>query len=110
MPYSTAPNSLKLSWENALSFEAKMISQSYYGGVDEKGNKAQINQVDSTQVLTLTVATYTDYEEIDTFLRTNLGQPIYFNNTLYIYESFKWTCQNNKVFNLDVSFVRVFRP
>jgi hypothetical protein len=108
--YATAPNSLKLSWENALSFESSYLTQNYYGGVDEKGNRNQINQVSKTQVLSLVVTKFTEYIEIDDFLTTNLGQPIIFNNALYCCESFKWTCQNTEVFTLDLSLVQVFRP
>lgn len=107
---ATAPQSLKLSWENALSFESSYVSQNYYGGVDEKGNRNQINQVAKTQVLTLVVTTTADYTEIDNFLTTNLGKPILFNNILYMCESFKWSYQSSQVFNLDLSLLQVFRP
>lgn len=107
---ATAPQSLKLSWENALSFESSYVTQNYYGGVDEKGNRNQINQVTKTQMLTLVVTTIADYTEINNFLTTNLGKPIIFNNTLYCCESFKWSYQSSQVFNLDLSLLQVFRP
>lgn len=107
---ATAPNSLKLSWENALSFESSVTSQNYYGGIDERGNKNQINQVAQIQTLSLVVPSLADYTEIDTFLTTNLGKPFYFNSTLYLCESFKWVYQSDEVFTLDISLVQVFRP
>lgn len=105
-----APSSLKLSWENALSFEPSVIAQNYYGGVDERGNRNQINQVAGTQALSLVVPNLYDYTEIDNFLTDNLGKPFYFNSTLYCCESFKWVYQSSKVFGLDLSLVQVFRP
>lgn len=110
MTYPTAPSSLRLNWENALSFESSVISQNYYGDVDEKGNRNQINQVTRTQVLTSVVTTYAAYIEIDNFLSANIGKPVYFNNILYVYDSFKWTYQNSSTFGLDISFVQVYRP
>lgn len=107
---ATAPQSLKLSWENALSFESSYVTQNYYGGIDEKGTRNQINQVTKTQMLTLVVTTTADYAEIDNFLTTNLGKPILFNNILYMCESFKWSYQSSQVFNLDLSLLQVFRP
>jgi hypothetical protein len=107
---ATAPSSLKLSWENALGFESSLVAQNYYGGVDEKGNRNQINQVTQTQALSLVVPTFADYTEIDNFLVANLGKPFYFGNVLYLCETFKWTCQNMEVFSLDLSLVQVFRP
>lgn len=107
---ATAPSSLKLSWENALSFESSLVAQNYYGGVDEKGNRNQINQVTQTQALSLVVPTTADYTEIDNFLLANLGKPFYFGNVLYLCESFKWVYQSDKVFSLDLSLVQVFRP
>lgn len=105
-----APSSLKLSWENALSYESALVSQNYYGGIDEKGNRNQLNQVTRTQTLSLIVTTVQDYTEIDNFLTENLCKPIYFDNILYYCESFKWVYQNDKIFNLDLSLVEVFRP
>lgn len=107
---ATAPASLKLSWENALSFESSMISQNYYGGVDEKGNRNQINQVTKTQAVTLIVPNFSDYTEINNFLLNNLGQPIYFGNVLYLCDTFKWTCINAVTFTLDLNLTQVFRP
>lgn len=110
MTYPSAPSSLKLSWDNALSFESAVLSQNYYGGVDERGNRNQLNQITRNQMLTLVVTTLAEYSEIDTFLTNNLGKPFYFNNILYICEAFKWKYQNNKIFGLDLNLTEVFRP
>ncbi|MFZ9728197.1 MAG: hypothetical protein ACO3CD_04220 [Candidatus Nanopelagicaceae bacterium] len=107
---ATAPNSLKLSWENALSFESSVIAQNYYGGVDEKGNRNQINQITKTQSVSLVVPTLADYTEIDNFLVSNLGKPFYFDSVLYMCDSFKWSYQSDKVFSLDLTLTQCFRP
>lgn len=110
MTYPTAPSSLRLNWENALSFETSVVSQNYYGDIDEKGNRNQLNQITRTQTLTSTVTTYSEYNEIHTFLKNNLGKPIYLNSILYVCDSFKWTYQSNNVYTLDLSLVQVYRP
>lgn len=108
--FPTAPSSLKISWDNAISFEASFLSQNYQGGVDEKGNRNQLNQVVGTQTLTLTIDSLFTYSEIDTFLTTNLGKPFYFDSVLYRCETFKWTPSSDKVFKLELSLIQVFRP
>lgn len=108
--FPNAPSSLKISWDNAISFEASFLSQNYQGGVDEKGNRNQLNQVVGTQTLTLTIDSLFTYSEIDTFLTNNLGKPFYFNSTLYRCETFKWTPSSDKVFKLELSLIQVFRP
>jgi hypothetical protein len=108
--FPNAPSSLKISWDNAISFEAAFLSQNYQGGVDEKGNRNQLNQVVGTQTLSLTIDSLFTYSEIDTFLTNNLGKPFYFNSTLYRCETFKWTPSSDKVFKLELSLIQVFRP
>lgn len=110
MIYATAPSSLRLNWEDALSFESSIVSQNYYGDIDEKGNRNQLNQVTRTQVLNSVITTYNTYIEIDTFLKDNIGKPIYFNNLLYLCDAYKWTYQSSKVFTLNLSLVQVYRP
>lgn len=108
--FPTVPSSLKISWDNAISFEASFLSQNYQGGVDEKGNRNQLNQVVGTQTLTLTIDSLFTYSEIDTFLTNNLGKPFYFGSVLYRCETFKWTPSSDKVFKLELSLIQVFRP
>lgn len=108
--FPNAPSSLKISWDNAISFEATFLSQNYQGGVDEKGNRNQLNQVVGTQTLTLTIDSLFTYSEIDAFLTNNLGKPFYLSSVLYRCETFKWTPSSDKVFKLELSLIQVFRP
>lgn len=108
--YNTAPQSLKLKWDNAIEFEASILSQSYFGGVDERGNRGQLNQTTGTQTLTLTIDKFFEYQEINNFLTANLGKPFYFDSYLYRCETFKFTHLSETVFELELSLIQVFRP
>ena len=82
--YAVAPSSLKLKWDNAVQYESFFLSQNYQGGVDERGNRNQLNQTTATQTLTLTIDNQFEYVEIDEFLTENYGNwkiPKKFNYT-----------------------------
>ncbi|MCE2721463.1 MAG: phage tail protein [Anabaena sp. 49628_E55] len=108
--YAVAPSSLKLKWDNAVQYESFFLSQNYQGGVDERGNRNQLNQTTATQTLTLTIDNQFEYVEIDEFLTENLGRPFYFDSVLYRCETFKFTYLSAVVFELELSLIQVFRP
>lgn len=108
--YAVAPSSLKLKWDNAVQHESSFISRIFEGGVDERGNRSQLNQTTATQTLTLTIDNQFEYVEIDEFLTENLGRPFYFGSVLYRCETFKFTYLSAVVFELELSLIQVFRP
>ena len=108
--YAVAPSSLKLKWDNAVQYESSFISRIFEGGVDERGNRSQLNQTTATQTLTLTIDNRFEYLEIDEFLTENLGRPFYFDSVLYRCETFKFTELSAVAFELELSLIQVFRP
>jgi hypothetical protein len=108
--YPVAPSSLKAKWDKGEQYESFFLSQNYQGGVDERGNRNQLNQTNAAQTLSLTIDNQFEYLEINEFLTENLGRPFYFDSVLYRCETFKFTYLSAVVFELELSLTQVFRP
>lgn len=119
MTYPIAPPELTNTWDNESSFESTSVEQRFDGGTDARGSLNQLNRMLRTQPVSCTVS-LGKYEILETFFSANIGKPFYFENVLYVCNTYKWSVLaygiNNTeslvdgVMRFEATFEEVVRP
>lgn len=90
MAYPIAPPELKIAWDNEVSFESSAIDQRFDGGINFRNTRGQLNQMLRSRSISATL-NWTEYLVVEEFFALNIGKPFYFEDVLYVCESYTWT-------------------
>lgn len=118
MDYPVAPADFIVAFGNKRSFESKLISQRFKGGVEERSTGLSINPVSDTWNLQLEIHRLFRYRRIEAFIVERDGEPFRFDwdgdgvvtDELYRIESHQWNWSGYYHWQLTVQLKRVFRP